>query len=237
MRKSRNKERFHTEVVDFQTIIAPKKKQHVRVVPRTYNQEIYLRHLFDENKNIVFAVGSAGSGKTMLGVQSGIKMFKEGLFDKIIITRPAVSVDEEHGFLPGTLEQKMQPWVRPIMDVFSEYYYNREIEGMIREGIIEISPLAYMRGRNFSNAFIIADECQCCTMSQMKMLLTRISENSKMVVNGDLEQADRIGENGLKHFLELLETKRSDRIALVRFDQKDIQRHPVVADVLSIYHQ
>jgi len=117
--------------------------------------------------------------------------------EKIIVTRPAVSADEDLGFLPGTLEEKMAPWTRPIFDVFSGIFLCNEIENMIQEGIIEISPLAYMRGRTFKNAYIIADEMQNATPSQMKMLLTRIGENSKMAVTGDLAQADRLKDNGL----------------------------------------
>ena len=155
------------------------------------SQENYLELLKNPRKFIVFAIGPAGTGKTMLAVQMAIKLFKEGAISKIIVTRPAVSVDEEHGFLPGTLNQKMEPWTRPIFDVFEEYYHPREIAEMLEDGVIEISPLAYMRGRTFKNAFVIADEMQNATPSQMKMLLTRLGENSRMVVTGDLNQADR----------------------------------------------
>ena len=116
----------------------------------------------------------------------------------------AVSVDEDLGFLPGTLEQKMAPWTRPVFDVIREYFTAREIEGMINEGIIEIAPLAYMRGRTFKRAFVIADEMQNSTASQMKMLLTRLGDGSKMAVTGDLNQADRMQDNGLLHFISQL---------------------------------
>jgi phosphate starvation-inducible PhoH-like protein len=157
------------------------------------------------------------------------------LVDKIVVTRPAVSVDEELGFLPGTLEQKMAPWTRPIFDVLSEYYYAREIEAMIREGIVEISPLAYMRGRTFKNAYIIADEMQNATPNQMKMLLTRLGENSKMVVTGDLAQADRLKDNGLIDFCQRLRNKNLDKLDIVEFGMVDIERHDAVKEVLSIY--
>lgn len=213
-----------------------RKKQRVNVIPRNKNQEEYLLKLLDQTKNIVFALGPAGTGKTLIACQVGIKLFKEGLVDKIVVTRPAVSVDEEHGFLPGTLEQKMAPWTRPIFDVLSEYYYAKDIESMIREGVIEISPLAYMRGRTFKNAYIIADEMQNATPNQMKMLLTRLGEGSKMVVTGDLRQADRLEDNGLIDFCRLLDNAKAlDRLDIVHFDHKDIERHDAVKEVLSIY--
>jgi phosphate starvation-inducible PhoH-like protein len=174
----------------------------------------------------------------MMGVQMAIKLYKEGVVNKIIITRPAVSVDEEHGFLPGTLNQKMEPWTRPIMDVFEEYYHPKEIAEMLEDGVIEISPLAYMRGRTFKNAFIVADEMQNATPSQMKMLLTRLGENSRMVVTGDLNQADRPSENGLLEFCSLYGRGGDYRmIAMAQFGTRDIERHPVVREILSIYKE
>ena len=215
-----------------------KRKQQVLIVPRNVAQEQYLELLKNPRKFITFAIGPAGTGKTMLAVQVAIKLFKEGAINKIIVTRPAVSVDEEHGFLPGTLNQKMEPWTRPIFDVFEEYYHPREIADMLEDGVIEISPLAYMRGRTFKNAFIIADEMQNATPSQMKMLLTRLGENSRMVVTGDLNQADRPRENGLLEFCTLYGEGGDYRmIAMARFEAKDVERHPVVKEVLSIYKE
>ncbi len=215
-----------------------KKHQQVVIVPRNLSQEYYLELLKNPKKFIVFAIGPAGTGKTMLAVQMAIKLYKEGVINKVVITRPAVSVDEEHGFLPGTLNQKMEPWTRPIFDVFEEYYHPREIAAMLEDGVIEISPLAYMRGRTFKNAFIIADEMQNATPSQMKMLLTRIGENSRMVVTGDLNQADRPRENGLLEFCELYGQGGDYRmIAMARFETKDVERHPVVKEILKIYKE
>lgn len=215
-----------------------KKKQEVNIVPRNLSQETYLESLRNPRKYIVFAIGPAGTGKTMLGVQHAIKQFKEGVVDKIVITRPAVSVDEEHGFLPGTLEQKMEPWTRPIFDVFKEYYHPREITSMLENGILEISPLAYMRGRTFKNAYIVADEMQNATPSQMKMLLTRIGEDSRMIVTGDLQQADRPETNGLLDFVSRLRNHTGHRmIDIVQFQTKDIERHPAVKEILSIYKE
>jgi phosphate starvation-inducible protein PhoH and related proteins len=211
------------------------KKQNVTILPRNINQEQYVLKLLDPSKDIVFGIGPAGTGKTLLAVQVAVKLFKEGKIDKIIVTRPAVSVDEDLGFLPGTLEQKMAPWTRPIFDVLREYFNAREIEGMIEEGIIEIAPLAYMRGRTFKQSFILADEMQNATANQMKMLLTRLGEGSMMAVTGDLAQADRLKDNGLINFTELLEQSNSQHLDIVQFAQGDIERHDAVKEVLQVY--
>lgn len=232
----RVKKRFTSEVkvIDFQPYL-PQKKQRVVMSARSQNQKTYLQKLQNEDTSIVFAIGPAGTGKTMLAVMHGIKMFQEGLVDKIIVTRPAVSVDEDLGFLPGDLNEKMQPWTRPIFDVMGEYYKQSDIAEMLKEGIIEISPLAYMRGRTFKNAYVVADEMQNATINQMKMLLTRLGEGSKMVVTGDLAQADRRSDNGLIDFCNLLANKQTKHIDIVQFDVQDIERHEAVKEVLEIY--
>ena len=213
-----------------------KQQRQVNILPRNRNQETYVLKLLDHRKDIVFGIGPAGTGKTLLAVQVAVKLFKEGKLDKIIVTRPAVSVDEDLGFLPGTLEQKMAPWTRPIFDVLREYFNAKEIEGMINESIIEIAPLAYMRGRTFKNSFILADEMQNATSSQMKMLLTRLGENSKMAVTGDLAQADRMQDNGLINFVNLLHNAgNATHLDIVRFEQRDIERHNAVKEVLQVY--
>jgi phosphate starvation-inducible protein PhoH and related proteins len=231
--KKQNSATFnYSNVVNINTF---QKQKTVHIIPRNRNQEAYVLTLLDPKKDIVFGIGPAGTGKTLLAVQVAVKYFKEGKIDKIIVTRPAVSVDEDLGFLPGTLEQKMAPWTRPIFDVLREYFNAREIEGMIEEGIIEIAPLAYMRGRTFKNAFILADEMQNATPNQMKMLLTRIGEGSKMAVTGDLNQADRLKDNGLIDFIKQLENKNATRLDIVQFTQGDIERHEAVKEVLSVY--
>ena len=222
----------YANVVDFSNF---KKQNQVTILPRNKNQESYMLKLLDPKKAIVFGVGPAGTGKTLLAVQVAVKLFKEGQIDKIIVTRPAVSVDEDLGFLPGTLEQKMAPWTRPIFDVLRNYFNAREITTMIDEGIIEIAPLAYMRGRTFKSSFVLADEMQNATENQMKMLLTRLGENSKMAVTGDLAQADRINDNGLVRFVDRLQVKDHTRLDIVRFAQGDIERHEAVKEVLQIY--
>jgi phosphate starvation-inducible PhoH-like protein len=237
MSKQRVKKRFTSEVniIDFQPYL-PAKKQRVSIQARNANQKLYLTKLYEEATSIVLAIGPAGTGKTMLAVQYGIKLFQEGKVDRIVVTRPAVSVDEDLGFLPGDLNEKMAPWTRPIFDVLGEYYQKKEIANMLEEGTIEISPLAYMRGRTFKNAYIVADEMQNATVNQMKMLLTRLGEGSKMVVTGDLAQADRLSDNGLIDFCNLLEQKEYlEHIDIIRFDAKDIERHNAVKEVLAVY--
>lgn len=234
-RASRKRNNFQTNDSNVVEINTYQKKKQVTILPRNRNQESYVLKLLDETKDIVFGIGPAGTGKTLLAVQVAVKLFKEGAVDKIIVTRPAVSVDEDLGFLPGTLEQKMAPWTRPIFDVLREYFSAREIEGMIAEGIIEIAPLAYMRGRTFKNSFILADEMQNATPNQMKMLLTRLGEGSMMAVTGDLAQADRLKDNGLINFVNLLRQSQSTHIDIVNFGQQDIERHEAVKEVLRVY--
>jgi phosphate starvation-inducible PhoH-like protein len=233
-RSAKRQNNNNTNVVRLNSFL-PKKTRNVDILPRNRSQETYILELMDPDKNIVFGIGPAGTGKTMLACQVAVKAFLDGEVDKIVVTRPAVSADEDLGFLPGTLEEKMAPWTRPIFDVFREYFYSNEIEGMIKEGVIEISPLAYMRGRTFKDAYIIADEMQNATPNQMKMLLTRIGTGSKMVVTGDLNQADRLKDNGLIDFMNHLKDSGSQRIVAVNFHKGDIERHEAVKEVLQVY--
>jgi phosphate starvation-inducible PhoH-like protein len=227
--------RFPNNVINIDHRLNEKRKR-VQIYPKSLSQETYLLKLNDPNKMIVFAIGPAGTGKTMLAVQWAIDQLKYGSADKIIVTRPAVSVDEEHGFLPGDLNEKMAPWTKPIFDVIAENFNAREIENFIKEGVIETSPLAYMRGRTFKNAVVVADEMQNATPSQMKMLLTRLGQGSQMVVTGDLQQADRPSNNGLLEFLGLYNNFQGHRyVDLVKFDVQDVERHEAVKEILSIY--
>ncbi len=222
-----------TQIIEFSQF--KRRESRVKILPKNVAQEDYLALLDDPHKDIVFASGPAGTGKTMIAVLAAIRALKAGDIDKIVVTRPAVSVDEQHGFLPGTLVEKMAPWTRPIFDVFEEYYSPKEIETMIAENIVEIAPLAYMRGRTFKNAIIIADEMQNATVNQMKMLLTRIGTGSRIIVTGDLAQHDRgFDNNGLKDFIGRLSTN-SHRIGAVEFTQEHVERHPAVKEVLKIY--
>ena len=212
------------------------KRKRIQIYPKNLNQENYLFKLNDPEKMIIFAIGPADTGKTLLAVQWAIDRLLQGDIQKIVVTRPAVSVDESHGFLPGDLNQKMEPWTKPIMDVFAENYSSREIENMIREGVIEISPLAYMRGRTFKESVIIADEMQNATPNQMKMLLTRLGQGSQMVVTGDLQQADRPSNNGLLEFLGLYNNFDNHQyVDVCHFTTSDVERHEAVKEILAIY--
>ena len=204
--------------------------------PKNNSQTYYTTLLTQKSKKIVVATGPAGTGKTLFATEYGVKMFLTGQYEKLIFTRPSVSVDEDLGYLPGTLEEKMAPWVRPIYDVLYNFITPKEVTSLIEDKIIEISPLGYMRGRTFKNCWIVADEMQNSTISQMKMLMTRLGENSRLVITGDLEQYDRINElNGLEDFLSKFKGKRSSSISSIEFYKNDILREEVVREVLDIY--
>lgn len=226
-----------SNVLPFNTY-ATHHKTTVTLLPKSDKQAEYIRLLLNKSKTVIFATGPAGTGKTMLAVTAAIKAFKHGECDKIVITRPAVEVDEEkHGFLPGTLNEKMAPWVRPIIDVMKDYFTPKDIQLMIEDETIEVSPLAFMRGRTFKNSWIIADEMQNATPGQLKMLLTRIGENSRIVVTGDTQQTDRKGSsNGLVDFQKRVSVLANlSFISSVEFTGEDIQRHPAVEEILRIY--
>lgn len=204
--------------------------------PKNDSQMYYATLLKQKSKKIVVATGPAGTGKTLFATEYGVKMFLTGQYEKLVFTRPSVSVDEDLGYLPGTLEEKMAPWVRPIYDVLYNFISPKEVTSLMEDKIIEISPLGFMRGRTFKNCWIVADEMQNSTISQMKMLMTRLGENSRLVVTGDLEQYDRINEvNGLDDFLSKFKGKRSSSISSIEFYKSDIQREEVVKEVLDIY--
>lgn len=244
MSKRRNRayaqtmETSENNTISFNSYSGNHYKKAVNLIPKSLKQEEYIDLLTDPKRTIVFATGPAGTGKTMLAVMAAIRAYKAGEVKKIVITRPAVGVDDEkHGFLPGDLNSKMEPWTRPIMDVMMEYYSPKDIARMLDEQTIEISPLAYMRGRTFKQSWIIADEMQNATPNQMKMLLTRIGDGSRMVVTGDTRQADRKDpDNGLLDFQGLVDSySRLDHIAGVEFTGRDVHRHPAVVEVLKLY--
>lgn len=204
--------------------------------PKNDRQEYYLKILKNEKKKITVATGPAGTGKTLFAVEQGIRNFLFGNCEKLIFTRPSVSVDEDLGYLPGTLEEKMAPWIRPIYDILYQFISPKEVTQLIEEKHIEIAPLGFMRGRTFKNTWIIADEMQNSTVGQMKMLLTRLGENSRLVITGDLEQHDRPETaNGLDDFLQKFKGKRSSSITSLEFERTDIQREDVVREILDIY--
>jgi len=204
--------------------------------PKNIHQEQYVRVLSQPTKKIVIVSGPAGTGKTLFATEYGVKGYLLGNYERLVFTRPSVSVDEDLGYLPGTLEEKMAPWVRPIYDVLYQFISPKEVTQHMENKTIEIAPLGYMRGRTFKNTWIVADEMQNSTVGQMKMLLTRLGENSRLIITGDLDQHDRIeGMNGLEDFLNKFRGKRSPSISQFEFEKTDIQREAVVREVLDIY--
>lgn len=188
-------------------------------------------------KKIIVATGPAGCGKTLFACQEAAKRFKEGECNRIIVTRPTVAVDEDIGYLPGGIDDKLGPWIHPMMDMFNNYFTSMELERMKMRGTLEIAPLSFMRGRTFDDSFIIADEMQNSTVNQMKMILTRIGYNSKMIVTGDIEQSDLKDEmSGLVDFLERLKLAETEYIDEIELSDSDIKRHPVVKEILELYN-
>lgn len=204
--------------------------------PRNPTQEHYLKLLESHNHPIIISTGPAGCGKSLWACAIGVQKLQQGNVSKLILTRPAVSVDEEHGFLPGTLEEKMDPWIRPLYDVLYKYYTPKQISSLIEKQVIEICPLAYMRGRTFENSWIILDEAQNTLKSQMLMALTRIGKGSKLIVTGDPDQHDRGFEsNGLTDLLNRIKKSPQTDIGMVMFKESDIERHPVIQKIIQIY--
>lgn len=203
------------------------------ITPRTITQRKYIDYLYS-SVPVVIGTGPAGTGKTLLACHAGSKALMNGQVNKLVLTRPAVSVDEQHGFLPGTLEKKMEPWTRPMFDALYRYFPAKKVKDMMYDQQIEICPLAYMRGRTFDDAWVIGDEMQNSTSSQMKMLLTRLGNGSKMVIAGDLNQCERGFEtNGLQDLVERL--THSPNIKHIEFFEEDIIRSEVVKEVLRMY--
>jgi phosphate starvation-inducible PhoH-like protein len=217
--------------------VAKIQRRPINLLPKSRGQERLVLSLLNETTAITVAVGPAGTGKTYLAMQAAIKALRAGDVERIILTRPAIGVeDEQHGFLPGDINQKMEPWTRPLLDVLREYYHPREIAKMLEDQVIEISPLAFMRGRTFKKAWIVADEMQNATPGQMKMLLSRIGEGSKITVTGDVEQADRkTQDNGLIDLGTRLAQQGVPGLDIVQLSGRDIQRHPMINSILELY--
>jgi phosphate starvation-inducible protein PhoH and related proteins len=225
-------------VIDFnQAQQKQKSRKKVELLPKSVNQEKYILALTDYEQDIVVASGPAGTGKTYLAVLAAIQALRDGDCEKMVITRPAVAVDDEkHGFLPGDLNQKMEPWVKPLYDIITEFYSVNELQYMLAEQVIEIAPLGFCRGRTFKNSWIIVDESQNATPSQLKMLLTRIGEGSKIIITGDTEQTDRKSpENGLLDLTNRLKTCPVPGMVACEFDKRDIRRHKIIEHILNLY--
>ena len=205
------------------------------IKPRSKKQTEYFNMV--KNKQMVFCCGPAGTGKTYLAVAFAVSMLKSGAVDKIILTRPAVEAGERLGFLPGDIKEKIDPYLRPIYDALNDMLSFSEVLKKIESGFIEIAPLAFMRGRTLSNAFIILDESQNTTSVQMKMFLTRLGENSKMIINGDLSQVDLPSgtKSGLRESIKILDN--IDDIGFIEFGNKDVVRNPLVSKIVYNYEK
>jgi phosphate starvation-inducible PhoH-like protein len=203
--------------------------RHVR--PCSDNQRRLLEAI--DKRNLVVAVGPAGTGKTFLAIAKAVEALDEGKATRIVLSRPAVEAGESLGYLPGALEDKLAPYLRPLYDALSDRLGGKRLKTLLAEGIIEIAPVAYMRGRTLNNAFIVIDEAQNCTYGQLKMLLTRLGWHSTMVMTGDPDQTDLLsGLSGLGQIADRLSTL--DDIGVIRLDDRDIVRHPLVAAMLTV---
>lgn len=205
------------------------------IFAKTFNQKDYYRKILDND--LVFGIGPAGTGKTYLAVVIGVSLLKKNIVRKIILTRPVVEAGENLGFLPGDLKEKVDPYLRPLYDALYDVLGLEQTEKMIERGIIEIAPLAYMRGRTLEDAYIILDEAQNTTKQQMKMFLTRLGFNSKMVVTGDETQIDlpKPVKSGLKHAKEILHDVKG--IEFVQFETVDVVRHTLVQKIIESYEK
>ncbi len=201
------------------------------IYPKTLNQKRYVHAI--ERNTIIFGIGPAGTGKTYLAVLSALKKLKENAIKRVILTRPAVEAGENLGFLPGDLKEKVDPYLRPLYDAMYEILGVKQTTEYIEKGIIEIAPLAYMRGRTLDNAYVILDEAQNTTINQMKLFLTRLGFGSKMIVTGDITQSDlpRNMVSGLVKASEIL--KEIDSVEILYFDEKDVVRHPLVQTIIK----
>jgi phosphate starvation-inducible PhoH-like protein len=205
------------------------------ITPRTTNQRRYVAAM--RRAEVVFGLGPAGTGKTFLAMALAVSFLRKGACRKIILTRPAVEAGEKLGFLPGDLTEKVDPYLRPLFDALAEMMEPQELAGLMQKNVIEVAPLAFMRGRTLQDAFVVLDEAQNTTVEQMKMFLTRLGTMSRMVITGDPTQVDlpRGRRSGLAHAVELL--RDVPPIEVVGFDAGDVVRHPLVARIIAAYER
>ncbi len=207
-------------------------QSYVKTIKPKSEGQIALISAIDE-KNLIMALGPAGTGKTYLAIAKAVEALEAGRVGRIVLSRPAVEAGESIGFLPGDMEDKLAPYLRPLYDALTDRISMKRVKALMQEGLIEIAPVGYMRGRTLNNAFVVIDEAQNCTYVQLKMLLTRLGWNSTMVVTGDPAQSDLMhGLSGLADVAEKFEAV--DNIAVVRLKDKDIVRHPLVAEMLGV---
>ena len=228
----KNTELEESNVKSFKQLIKTPRKS---VIARSEKQSDYMKAL--KENDIIMSLGPAGTGKSFLAVSVGVTMLMEKKIDRVILSRPAVEAGEKLGFLPGDMKEKVDPYLRPLYDALYELFGADKIDKKIESGEIEIAPLAFMRGRTLKNCFAILDEAQNATETQIKMFLTRIGENSKLVVNGDPTQIDLINksQSGLVNSKNIL--KHLNEIKIIEFDHKDVVRHPLVSKIISAYQK
>ncbi len=228
----KNLELERSNVKSFKQLIRTPRKS---VIARSEKQSEYIRYL--KENDIVMSLGPAGTGKSFLAVSVGVTMLMEKKIDRVILSRPAVEAGEKLGFLPGDMKEKVDPYLRPLYDALYELFGADKIDKKIESGEIEIAPLAFMRGRTLKNCYAILDEAQNATETQIKMFLTRIGENSKLVVNGDPSQIDLINksQSGLIKSKNIL--KDLKEIKIVEFDHNDVVRHPLVSKIIRAYQK
>ena len=232
MAVKKNSELEQTNIKSFKQLIKTPRKS---VIARSEKQSEYIKAL--KEKDITISLGPAGTGKSFLAVSVGVTMLMEKKIDRVILSRPAVEAGEKLGFLPGDMKEKVDPYLRPLYDALYELFGAEKIDKKIESGEIEIAPLAFMRGRTLKNCFAILDEAQNATETQIKMFLTRIGENSKLVVNGDPSQIDLINksQSGLTNSKKIL--KHLKEIKIIEFDHNDVVRHPLVSKIISAYQK
>ena len=223
------------ELQQLQKDIVAKTLRGEQVRAKTFRQRQYIEAM--RKQDLIFCVGPAGTGKTFLAVVVAVQALLKDEFEKIILTRPAVEAGEKLGFLPGDLQQKINPYLRPLYDAINEFIGSEKLPSLMERGVIEVAPLAYMRGRTLNNAFVIVDEAQNTTASQMKMVLTRLGFRSRMVVTGDITQTDlpMHQESGLITAIKIL--KNVEGISFCEFSQKDVVRHPLVQRIVAAYER
>jgi phosphate starvation-inducible PhoH-like protein len=202
-----------------------------KVRPHNENQRLLMEAMAEST--LTLAIGPAGTGKTYLAISAAVDALEAGLIDRVILSRPAVEAGENLGYLPGTLEDKLLPYLRPLYDALSDRMGGKRLKALLADGTIEIAPIAYMRGRTLNNSFVVIDEAQNCTYGQIKMMLTRLGWHSRMVITGDPDQSDLLpGVSGLADVARRLDP--IEEIAIVHLTQQDVVRHPLVACMLQM---
>jgi phosphate starvation-inducible PhoH-like protein len=223
------------ELQTLQKDVLAKTRRGEQIRAKTFRQRQYIEAI--RKRDLTFCIGPAGTGKTFLAVVVAVQALLDNKYEKLILTRPAVEAGEKLGFLPGDLQQKVNPYLRPLYDAINEFIEPDKVPSLIEKGVIEVAPLAYMRGRTLNNAFVIVDEAQNTTPAQMKMLLTRLGFHSRMVVTGDMTQTDLPSQqkSGLVTAFQIL--KNVEGIAFCEFSQKDVVRHALVQRIVAAYEK